>query len=91
MVSRCFQANRQHSTREEFSVENAGIRGIMEQMPLNSPGKYSRLDQCFLCKKWYLEKVLSSIEVPDQTGWIEKKACQSCLKSILSEDKAVSP
>lgn len=59
----------------------------MEQMPLNSPVKYPRLNQCYLCKEWHLEKNLSSIEVPDQAGWVEKKACEKCLKGIVGEEK----
>jgi|GEM_PF-669747 hypothetical protein len=27
-----------------------------------------------------------SSEVPDQVGWVEKKACRGCLNPILSED-----
>jgi len=42
-----------------------------------------RVNQCFLCKAWHVEKNLSPIEVPDQTGWVEKKACQECLDQIL--------
>ena len=41
-----------------------------------------RLSQCYLCKGWRIENTLFKIEVPDQTGWIEKKACQNCLVVI---------
>jgi hypothetical protein len=50
-------------------------------------GKCPRLNQCYLCKAWQLEKNLSPVEVPDQVGWIEKKACQHCLAKILDEAK----
>lgn len=63
----------------------------MEQLPLNSPAKYPRLNQCYLCRAWLLEKSLTPIEVPDQAGWIEKKACQKCLSAIIGEDKATGP
>ena len=52
--------------------------------PREDAGKNPRVDQCYTCKAWQLDKNLSPIEVPDQTGWIEKKACQKCLDSILS-------
>ena len=47
-------------------------------------GKHPHVNQCFLCKTWALDKNLSPIEVPDQAGWVEKRACQKCLDSILS-------
>ena len=47
-------------------------------------GKFPRVNQCYLCKTWALDKNLSPIEIPDQAGWVEKKACQKCLDSILS-------
>jgi hypothetical protein len=52
---------------------------------LERSGKYPRLNQCYLCKAWKLEKNLSPIEIPDQAGWIEKKACQGCLSKVLDE------
>lgn len=57
-------------------------------------GKYPKLNQCYLCKAWKLEKNLSPIEIPDQTGYVEKLACRGCLDSILKgEDngKVVNP
>jgi hypothetical protein len=63
----------------------------MEQLPLNSPVKLPRLNQCYLCKEWHLEKDLQIIEVPDQAGWVEKKACEKCLLPIVGENKPVSP
>ena len=50
-------------------------------------GKYPRLNQCYLCKAWQLEKNLSPVEVPDQAGWIEKRACRSCLDKILDSNE----
>lgn len=48
-------------------------------------GKHPRLNQCFLCKTWALDKNLSPIEVPDQgAGWVEKRACKKCLDEILN-------
>lgn len=52
----------------------------MEQGDRNKP----RLNQCFLCKAWHVEKNLSPVDIPDQgAGWIEKKACEKCLDPIL--------
>ncbi|MGA2463333.1 MAG: hypothetical protein ABSH06_03140 [Thermodesulfobacteriota bacterium] len=43
-----------------------------------------RLNQCFLCKRWDLEKNLFSIEVPDQAGcYIKKLGCQECIDEIM--------
>jgi hypothetical protein len=53
--------------------------------PKVESGRHPRLNQCYLCKGWYLEKNLSPIEIPDQAGWIEKKACQECLNKILDK------
>ena len=48
-------------------------------------GKYPRLNQCYLCKAWKLEKNLSPIEIPDQAGYVQKLACQECLSKIVNE------
>lgn len=58
----------------------------MEQLPLDNPGGLRRLNQCFLCKGWFLEATLKPIEIPDQAGWIEKKACRKCLNQIVNEE-----
>jgi hypothetical protein len=53
----------------------------MEQLPLNNPGRMPRLNQCYLCKTWHLEKDLSPVEIPDQgNNYIQKLACPECLK-----------
>jgi len=50
-------------------------------MPLNNPGRLPRLNQCYLCKAWHIEKDLSPVEVPDQgNSYVQKLACQECLK-----------
>lgn len=41
-----------------------------------------KIETCFICKGWHLPKDLSLVEVPDQAGWVEKKACQVCLNKI---------
>jgi hypothetical protein len=51
---------------------------------LEESGKCPRLNQCVICRAWKLEKDLSPVEVPDQAGWIEKKACSTCLGGILN-------
>jgi len=51
--------------------------------PRENDSKNPRVNQCFLCKTWQLDKNLSPMEVPDQTGWIGKKACRSCLDKIF--------
>ena len=68
------------------TVRGVGKREqVMEQQPLSNPGRVPRLDRCFLCGAWALEADLKAIEVPDQNGWIEKKACQECLDKINGE------
>jgi hypothetical protein len=49
-------------------------------------GTIPRLNQCYLCKAWYLEKNLQPIEVPDQAGYVKKQSCKACLRVIM-EDK----
>lgn len=45
----------------------------MEQNPLTNPEGVPRLNQCYLCKTWHLEKNLQAIEIPDQgSGYIRK-------------------
>ena len=59
----------------------------MEQMPLNNPGSVPRLQQCFICKAWRLEKDLKPVEVPDQgNSYVQKLACQECLKKCEIEE-----
>jgi hypothetical protein len=50
-------------------------------------GKYPRVAQCYLCKAWRLEKSLSPIEIPDQAGYVQKLACQECLREVMNEEK----
>lgn len=48
-------------------------------------GKNPRVNQCYLCKVWQLDKSLLLIDIPDQgSGWVEKKCCQSCLDKLQS-------
>ena len=48
-------------------------------------GKYPRLNQCYLCKAWHLEKNLSPIEIPSQgSEYVQKLACKKCLDEILN-------
>lgn len=54
--------------------------------PRENDSKNPRLAKCFLCGAWALEKNLSPIDIPDQAGWIEKKACEKCLDPILKEE-----
>jgi hypothetical protein len=44
-----------------------------------------RLNQCYLCKAWHLEKDLLPIEIQDQAGYIRKLSCKKCLNPILGE------
>jgi hypothetical protein len=48
-----------------------------------------KLNQCYLCKAWHLEKDLSPVEIPDQAGYIRKLACQKCLGAILGASEAI--
>lgn len=43
-----------------------------------------RLNQCFLCKGWFLEKDLKPIEIPDQAGYVQKRGCKKCLDEIMA-------
>jgi hypothetical protein len=43
-----------------------------------------RLNQCYICKTWTLEKDLDSIEIPDQAGYVQKQACKKCLSEIMA-------
>lgn len=43
-----------------------------------------RLNQCFICKAWHLEKNLIPIEVPDQgASYVQKRGCKKCLEEIM--------
>lgn len=67
-------------------IKNKGGEGPM-LFPLQEGEIVSdvpRLNQCFLCKEWHLEKDLHPIEVPDQGGgYIQKSTCKSCLDKIM--------
>ena len=46
-------------------------------------GTVPRLNQCYLCKVWRLEKNLHPIEIPDQGGsYTQRLACRGCLNEI---------
>ena len=57
-----------------------------EKLTLSNSPKYPRLMKCVLCTAYKLEKDLITVEVPDQAGWVEKKACQECLDEILKAE-----
>lgn len=43
-------------------------------------GTVPRLNQCYLCKGWFLERLLKPVEVPDQgSSYVQKLACRKCL------------
>ncbi|MGD0915700.1 MAG: hypothetical protein ABSB22_04490 [Thermodesulfobacteriota bacterium] len=45
-----------------------------------------RLNQCFICKAWRLERDLAPVEVPDQgASYIQKRGCKKCLEEIMGE------
>jgi len=46
-----------------------------------------KLQQCFLCKEWAVEKDLSPIQVEDQAGYIVKPACKTCINKIIGKGK----
>jgi hypothetical protein len=75
------------STSFVRDADKRGWRVRVEQQPPSNPGNMPRLNQCFLCRAWKVEKNLSPIEIPDQVGWIEKKACQECLNKVMDEVK----
>lgn len=55
----------------------------------DDPGRDPRLDKCFLCGCWQLDKNLKPIQIPDGAGaWIEKRGCQSCLNKILDPNES---
>ncbi len=58
----------------------------MEQQTLSNPENVIRLNQCYLCKEWELEKNLKPVEIPSQgTEYVRKLACQKCLDNIINE------
>ncbi len=49
-----------------------------------------RVNQCYLCKGWYLEANLQAIEIPDQgSGYILKLSCQKCLGPIPNASEGI--
>jgi hypothetical protein len=62
----------------------------MEQQPLlNSSEGIPKIERCYLCHTWTLASTLKPIAIPDQVGWVEKKACSTCLGAILSASEAI--
>lgn len=42
-----------------------------------------RLNQCFICGKWTVEKILHPVEVPSQGAeYVTKLICPSCMLPI---------
>lgn len=53
--------------------------------PREGDGKNPRVDQCYLCRAWQLDRNLLPIDIPDQgAAWVEKKCCQSCFDKLQS-------
>jgi C4-type Zn-finger protein len=39
-----------------------------------------KLNQCLICQKWTLEKLMSPVEIPSQgSEYVQKLACKGCL------------
>jgi len=45
-----------------------------------------RLNKCFVCVKWTVEKAMYPVEVPSQgTEYVKKLICRSCMLPISIE------
>ncbi len=40
------------------------------------------IDQCYICKDWWLKERMKTANVPDQTGYVAKPICPICLKNV---------
>ena len=45
------------------------------------------INQCYICKSWFVELSLERAKVPDQVGYLEKPVCKECLKEIQERSK----
>ena len=45
------------------------------------------IQQCYVCKEWFDEKVLLKVKVPDQTGYVEKPICPECIRKLRKDRK----
>lgn len=42
-----------------------------------------KLNQCLICQKWTLEKLMSPVEIPSQgSEYVTKLICQGCLNNV---------
>ena len=39
-------------------------------------------DQCYLCKKWWWQRTMKHVSVPDQDGCVRKYVCVDCLRDV---------
>ena len=52
-------------------------------------GHVVRVDQCYLCKRWFESVRLISIAIPDQAdGRVIKASCQKCISGAVDENGA---
>ncbi len=50
-----------------------------------------RLNQCFICEKWTLEKIMHSVEVPSQGAeYVKKLICPPCMLPISIDIQRLS-
>jgi hypothetical protein len=47
------------------------------------------INQCYICKEWFEEKVLKVIRIPDQSGYVEKPVCPGCLDEIKTRSEGI--
>ena len=40
------------------------------------------IEQCYVCRAWLFAKVIRYANVPDQTGYVKKPVCKSCIDQI---------
>lgn len=39
-------------------------------------------DKCYLCKKWWWQRTMKHVLVPDQDGCVRKYVCVDCLQEV---------
>jgi len=40
------------------------------------------LDKCYLCRRWWWQRTMRLVNLPDQAGYVEKYVCFECIEEV---------
>jgi hypothetical protein len=48
----------------------------------SEPGNQDIFDKCYLCGRWWWQRTMKLVNLPDQAGYIGKYVCLECIEEV---------